>query len=75
MRGRILMHQLFRSGLIDLLNRDADRLGLIGGARRNGGVSLLQNRLEVGPGSLVRTRFFSGDKHPFLGGFDVRPLR
>ena len=33
MRGRILMHQLFRSGLIDLLNRDADRLGLIGGAR------------------------------------------
>ena len=65
--GGILVQDTLCSGLVDLLDRNADCLGLI----LLGIVGLLHVGLQLGLDGLITQSFGSDDLYSLLGGFDI----
>ena len=63
----ILVQDTLSSGLVDLLDRDADGLGLV----FLGVLSLLDIGLQLGLDGLIAQSFGSNDLYSLLSGFDI----
>ena len=61
------MQDTLSSGLVDLLDRDADGLGLV----FLGVLSLLDIGLQLGLDGLIAQSFGSNDLYSLLSGFDI----